>query len=192
MRRSRDSTDVVDLLERTSRLLQNSLYAEGLPPAQWQTLRYLSVANRFSCTPSAIGHYLGATKGTVSQTIIALVRKGLVTKKQDPADRRSVSLRLTARGQAQLVRHPLSKVLAAIGALPAEARRGLAAGLSQLLGAMIANQNGRPFGQCRGCRFFQSNAERGTPGGPHRCGLLAVPLSDDDAKKICVEFDRAA
>jgi len=192
MKRSHEPAAVTDLLERVARLVQSYLHAEGLPPAQWQAMDYLASANRFSRTPTAIGRYLDATKGTVSQTIMALVRKGLVSKKPDPADRRSVSLRLTARGEALLARHPLTEITAVVAALPSDARHALGAGLARLLDEMLAKRSGRAFGQCASCRFFQSNASPGAQGGPHRCRLLDVALSDDDAAKICVEYEHAA
>jgi len=192
MARFDDPAAVTDLLERVGRLLQSDLHAAGLPPAQWQALRYLADANRFSRTPGAIGRYLDATKGTVSQTIMALARKGLVRKTPDPADRRSVSLRLTARGEALIARHPVSEITAVAAALAPETREALGAGLARLLDGMLARRNGRAFGQCARCRFFQSNASGGARAGPHRCGLLGVALSDDDAARICVEYERAA
>ena len=184
---------VIDLLERASRLLQSAFFAEGgMPPAQWQTLRYLARANRFSRTPTAIGLYLGATKGTVSQTILALVRKGLVRKDRSQPDGRSVFLRLTPRGEALLDSDPLRDVASALGTLPMQRRLELGEGLAGLIEAMLSKKGGRPFGQCASCRFFQKNGARSDADGPHRCGLLGVALNNDDSAKICVEHERAA
>jgi DNA-binding MarR family transcriptional regulator len=183
-----DPAVVADLLERIGRLLQNELYAGGLPPAQWQVLLFLANANRFSRTPGAVGLYLGATKGTVSQTVMALARKGLVSKRQDRADRRSVSLRLTARGEALLARHPLTEILQAISGLPCGTRAALGEGLARLLAVILARRGGRMFGQCAHCRFFRAGSVQEAS----RCGLLNVELSDDDAAKICVEYEPAA
>ena len=74
-------TDVIDLaqlreqLERLSRLIRQQGFHEGLNPAQWEALRYVSRANRFSNSPGALAQYLGSTKGTVSQTILSLEKK---------------------------------------------------------------------------------------------------------------------
>ena len=65
------------LLERVSRLARAASFEHGLHPAQWEALRYLASANIFSNSPKALARYLGATKGTVSQTLAALVAKGL-------------------------------------------------------------------------------------------------------------------
>ena len=94
-----ESDNIVALLERLSRVLQNESHAEGLKPTQWEALRYLERANRFSRTPSGLTSYLGMTKGTVSQTLNALERKGLIRKTADKADRRQVHIDLTAKAK---------------------------------------------------------------------------------------------
>ena len=69
-----------DLLTRAARLIAGDGHQGGLKPVQWQALRYLESANRFSRTPGALAAWLGQTKGTVAQTLIARARKGLVTR----------------------------------------------------------------------------------------------------------------
>ncbi len=184
----RPSGDIPILLERLSRILQNEAHAGGLKPTQWEALRYLARANRFSRSPSAVTAYLGMTKGTVSQTLNALERKGLVRKKSDPADRRNLRIDLTARGAALLERDPVDGLMAAAGKLSARERRDLSAGLEKTLRAALRRRGGRPFGVCKTCRFFRRNAKDGSP---HRCGLLEVPLSAEDGEKICVEQEPA-
>ncbi len=180
---------IIDLLERSGRLLQRAFHADGAHPAQWQVLRYLARANRFSRTPKAIGLYLEATKGTVSQTILALDRKGLVRKSPSPLDARSVTLQLTPRGQAALAGDPLTDIASALEALPVKTQIALGDGLAGLIELMLVKMGGRPFGQCELCRFFQKNKARGDRDGPHRCGLIGVALSADDSSKICVEHE---
>ena len=181
--------DIAILLERLSRILQNEAHAEGLKPTQWEALRYLARANRFSRSPSAVTAYLGMTKGTVSQTLNALERKGLVRKKSDAADRRNLRIDLTRDGRALLVRDPVTAVLESSGRLPATERRALSDGLESLLVETLRRRGGRPFGLCKTCRFFQKNAREGAP---HRCGLLQVPLSANDSQEICIEQEPAA
>ena len=54
-------------LERLARLMRAKEHEDGLNPAQWESLRYLARANRFSNSPGALTRYLGATKGTMVQ-----------------------------------------------------------------------------------------------------------------------------
>ncbi len=175
---------VAVLLERLARILQNEAHAAGLKPTQWEALRYLARANRFSRSPSALTAYLGTTKGTVSQTLMALERKGLVAKAPDAAHRRHLHIDLTPEGERLLRQDPIAAVMRSAEQLPEQQRRHLAETLSALLTDMLRQRQGRPFGVCRTCRFFQTQHPEG---GPHRCGLLGVALSADDSQRICVE-----
>ncbi len=179
------ATSVAVLLERLARLIVNDGHARGLRPAQWEALRYLARANRFSRAPSAVTSYLGSTKGTVSQTLNALERKGWVRKQRVEADKRSIRLALTDEGRALLEEDPLALTVDAVAGLDDEGVPAqLAAGLREILNQRLAANGGVPFGLCRTCRFF----ERDSPdGAPHRCGLLRAPLSLADAELICVE-----
>ncbi len=172
------------LLERFGRLLQSRGHELGLKPAQWEALRYLGRANRFSRTPSGLTAYLGSTKGTVSQTLIALEDKGLVRKKADRDDRRAVRLELTAAGRRALEADPLLELEASLDVLGRREEVALDQALTSVLAGHLERTGGRPFGLCRTCRYFEKNA---TDGGPHRCSLLEVKLSADDSEQICVE-----
>ena len=105
---------IAALIERIGRLLSTDAHAGGLLPVQWEALRYLGRANRFSRTPAALTAYLGLTKGTVSQTVHALEARGLVTKQVDPVDRRGRRLSLSPAGRTLLMRDPLVETVTAI------------------------------------------------------------------------------
>ncbi len=178
---------VADLIERLGRLTGTLQRSGGLVPAQWEALRYLARANRYSRHPGALAAFLGATKGTVSQTVIALERKGLVVRSNDPKDRRSVHIDLTEAGRGVLAKDPLGDLVDAARALPETAAVRLAADLKVLLWS-LQQRHGRPgFGVCGSCHFFQRNAAGEEAGGPHRCGVTREPLSDADARHICIE-----
>lgn len=177
------------LLERLARLMRAAEHQAGLNPAQWEALRYLDRANRFSNSPTALARYLGATRGTVSQTLIALERKGLITRMLRPGLRRSIALGLTARGRAQLERDPWSKLAADAAALDARASRRLNAGLASLMAGALSRRPGASFGRCSTCRYFGRRQAARVPGGPHRCLLLDLALSETDSRKICAEHE---
>lgn len=181
--------NILILLERIGRILQNDGHSEGLKPTQWEALRFFERANRFSRSPSALTAYLGMTKGTVSQTVSALEKKGLVEKATGDADRRHVQIEMTAKGDKLLKRDPLEAMAASLSRLPASQRQELKKDLGDFLRTALRQRDGRPFGVCKTCRYFQKNA-RG--GGPHKCGLLDEPLSAADSEMICVEHDAAA
>jgi DNA-binding MarR family transcriptional regulator len=176
-----------DLLERIGRLLRGARHrTELLNPAQWEALRYLAKANRYSRTPTALTRYLGATKGTVSQTVIALERKGLVRRSDDPSDRRGVRLGLTGRGRVSLQQDPILEILEGVD--PVLLSR-LETDLTDLLAHMQRAHQRRPFGYCGTCRFFQRDADGAADGGPHRCGLTLEPLTTAESEQICAEHE---
>lgn len=178
-------------LERLARLMRAGEHEEGLNPAQWEALRYLARANRFSNSPGALTRYLGATKGTISQTVIALERKGFVTKSVRAGEKRSVALLLTPKGEEALIRDPWSKLSTAAEDLGGKTRRRLAKGLRELLARELKRGNHLSFGHCHTCRYFREKGRDGDPAGPHLCMLLDEPLSASDSQLICVEHEAA-
>ena len=172
------------LLERVGRLINQAAHADGLQPVQWEALRYLDRANRFSRTAAALTAYLGLTKGTVSQTLKALESKALIRKQPDKKDRRSNRLVLTARGRRQLEKAPLAATADTLESLPKRTQRELASGLSEFLSRRLDAQQRQPFGQCSECRYF---ARRYPEGNPHYCQLLNEQLNAADSKAICFE-----
>ena len=186
---SSTAQDIADLIERMGRLAHTQQFAADLNPAQWEALRYLARANRFSRSPTALAAFLGATKGTISQTLIALERKGLVIRQRSENDRRGVILHLTASGRARLADDPLTALAASAAELPPDLQTQLSDGLRAILAAMQRRNGRRPFGQCQSCRFFLREAAAETAGGPHFCGLLDEPLSQEDTGRICLEQD---
>lgn len=173
------------LLERLARLVRAGDHAGGLAPAQWEALRYLARANRFSRTPAALADYLGATRGTVSQTLIVLEDKGLVRKSESSRDRRSVELTLTPRGAALLEHDALKDLARAIDA--SREAGAVAQGLEAVLHEALLLRGGRAFGVCRTCRHFRPGGRGDKAAKPHHCTLLDEPLSDADASLVCFE-----
>ena len=174
------------LLERLSRLIQNEAHANGLKPVQWEILRFLRLANRFSRTPSAVTAYLNLTKGTVSQSLNALETKQLVTKEPVAGDRRRLSLALTAAGREMLAGDPMDALDTAVRNVEAARGEDMSGGLRAVLSDLLRRRGGRAFGVCRTCRHY-----RPEPGAASqaRCALLNEALTPADSEAICVEHD---
>ncbi len=72
------------------------------------TMRQLKVVMLLSCQDSASGqdlaHHLGVGLGTVTGIVDRLVGHGLVTRREDPNDRRVRRVELTAAGHALIER----------------------------------------------------------------------------------------
>lgn len=174
--------DREDLLLRFARIIAADGYGRGLQPVQWHMLTYLAAANRFSRTAKAVTAWLGQTKGSVSQTIAVLEKKGLIARRRDGDDHRIVRLDLTAAGRALLDAPPASAAGTMLAVLPADERAHFMRLVTVMLVGTIARQGGRAFGQCHACRYF----EPGGAGG-HHCAALDVALTDEDSRHICYE-----
>jgi MarR family transcriptional regulator, negative regulator of the multidrug operon emrRAB len=180
---------VTPLLERLAALVHQSVRdhgaQHGLLPIHVQVLSYLARANRYSDLPIAIAEYFGITRGTVSQTLTVLERKGLLQRAPDARDRRRVHFRLTAAGEKVLQDSWTGRIEAALASLPGEgveledALRGLLTGLQRLNGQ-------RSFGVCRECVHFLAE------GKGWRCGLTGEPLLAQETGRICREWTAPA
>ncbi len=174
------------LLERIGRLSRTEEQIGDLYPAQWAVLRYLSRANRFSRTPMTMTKYLATTRGTMSQTIIALERKGYVARRPSETDKRSVHVDLEKSGRRKLMDDPLLRLAEELRAALGRDTGQLTDFLDRILMEIIKSNGGQMFGQCKSCRYFQKDGGM-TTRELHRCGLLDVGLSKSDSELICVE-----
>jgi DNA-binding MarR family transcriptional regulator len=181
--------EAAGLIDRIERLGRGGVQIHGLNPAQWEALRYLARANRFSRTPAGLAAYLGSTRGTVSQTLIALEQKGFVMRGANEKDRRSVALGLTAKAHDALAEDPLLGVARDLAEAAGGEVASIADTLKNALRATIRRNGGRPFGLCRTCRHFRH--DDAAAGGVHFCSLLKAPLSEADSRHICFEQEDA-
>ncbi|MDQ3829650.1 MAG: MarR family transcriptional regulator [Candidatus Tectomicrobia bacterium] len=112
---------------------RDALTACGLSVAQCYSLDAIGTHGQLSLNDLADSLYV--TPSTASRTIEELVRKGLVERRQDPADRRAVCLTLTAQGRAlfEAVRqHLVERQLAILQQIDASSRRDVLAALQKL------------------------------------------------------------
>ena len=68
----------------------------------FEVLDYLSQSNQYTDTPAATASYFGMTRGTVSQSLIVLEKKGSLEKNKDETDRRIIHVHLLPPGYAIL------------------------------------------------------------------------------------------
>lgn len=183
--------EAAHLIDRLDRLSRSGEAAGDLNPAQWEALRFVARANRFSRTPAALAEYLGSTRGTISQTLIALEQKGHVTREPSPRDRRSIILELTPAGAQTLKHDPILTLAADIEVAAPDQIEAVVEVLRRTLHAVITRNGGRAFGACYTCRHFQQGSGPGRST-PHHCALLDEPLSETDSRAICVEQEAGA
>ncbi|MCX7085612.1 MAG: MarR family winged helix-turn-helix transcriptional regulator [Methylococcales bacterium] len=155
----------------------------GLQVVHLQALDYLSRCNRYSDTPASLANYLGMTRGTVSQTLLLLEKKGFIKKTMDLIDRRKVHLSLLDSGLVVLAEvrdthlfHQARKVFE-----HDVNNEGVEAVFVSALKALQKAHKGHSFGQCETCKYFTEY----TLG--FRCELTKEPLSLNDSSKLCQE-----
>lgn len=185
MSKSDDDVDLGQLreqLERLSRLIRQQGFHEGLNPVQWEALRYVSRANRFSNSPGALARYLGSTKGTVSQTILSLEKKGLVAKLPSQADARVVVLHITPKGEEVLAKDPLLGLGAEIENLSGKTVKRFAKAIDEILMGQIKRQKQAEFGGCKTCRHWRDRS--GEDLFSH-CMLFDAQLAKTELPKLC-------
>ena len=148
-------------------------------------MRFIARANRYSSSPTALAKFLGSTKGTISQTLISLEKKGYVRRLRDEHDRRSVRLELKPAGWRLLDQDPLLTIDKAVACLPAHEKEALIDGLNRMLRDVQRSLGSSEFGVCEDCSLF--SAENAIDGG-HQCGLTSEPITADETRRICVNF----
>src|SRR5258708_15473247 len=164
---------LLELVERLGNLMRTELRKSGgdeaLQPVHLQALIYLSKANRYSNTPQALAEYLGLTKGTVSQTLLLLDRRGLIERFEDDIDRRVVRLRLSAAGERLLYEsQPALAWPDATRNISPNRIRNAGSAPREALQALQEGNEGRQFGDSQTCGSCQKLSPRIYP-----CGRIA-------------------
>ena len=176
---------LLELVDRLGNLMRSELRKAGadesLQPVHLQALMYLARANRYSNTPQALAEYLGLTKGTVSQTLLLLDRRGLIERFEDDVDRRVVRLRLSSAGERFLTEsQPALPWQNATRNISPNRIRNATSALREALSTLQEDNEGRVFGDCGNCAWCQKLSQR-----IYRCGRMGDRLSGPETRKIC-------
>ncbi len=183
---SMEAVDIFDLIERMAALIRSEERKRctelGLQVVHLQVLDYLSRCNRYSDTPAALTNYLGMTRGTVSQTLLLLEKKGYVKKTTDVADRRVVHLSLSPEGESILKQARQSDLFEQAALLFKENDfvNHEIIFVKALMALQKANRS-QSFGLCKSCQYFTKLETS------FQCGLTKQALSHSDSEKICQE-----
>ncbi len=173
------------LIERISTLLrseQRKKYsAIGLQPIHAQVLEFLSECNRHSDTPAAVAEYLGLTKGTISQSLQVLERKGYIAKTADAEDGRVVHLSLLPAGVALVEQIRPLDMTQAEQLIAQHHFDSLDTALHATLVALQTANKLKSFGLCHSCTHFSELNNY------YHCQLTDLPLTQAETDKICRE-----
>ena len=181
----KDPLTLLGILDRLANLLRADLRrvgtATGLQAVHLQALIYLAQANRFSNTPQALAEYLGLTKGTVSQSLLLLDRRGLIERYEDELDRRVVRLRLSAAAEELLAGAGLHELWrSATRDVRASRIRSVVSALRETLFLVQAKAGGGNFGTCETCEHWERRSAR-----VYHCAWYGERLSLAESRLLC-------
>lgn len=178
------------LIERISTLIraeERKKYAAlGLQPVHIQVLDYLSACNSYSNTAAGVTEYFGLTKGTVSQTLQVLDRKGYIEKHLDEEDARVTHLTLSKSGNLLLENSGDDILNQAQQAVISNKYESLDDALRMTLSTLQKNCDAKSFGSCDSCVNF--NVEENH----YICTETGLPVWQIETHKICREHRLAA
>jgi DNA-binding MarR family transcriptional regulator len=186
-----DTKEAHHLIERLGNLVRADARAVcndyDMRPVQLEALEFLTQCNRYSDTPQAVAEFLGLTKGTVSQTLKVLERKGLLRKRCDARDKRLVHLTPTAKGLKLVKRAvPAESLTLGFESLPGPDSQITVESLRALLRSLQKANKLKTFAACHTCRFNEKRE------GGYFCGLTQEPLTEHDVALLCREHQYPA
>jgi DNA-binding MarR family transcriptional regulator len=185
--------ETVELLVQTARIWHFEGSRHGLRDREWMALRFLARANQFSRTPSALATFVGTTRGTASQIVKVLERKGFLVRKPAAEDKRSVILYVTAQGEKFLGHDPVNVLVKAIGVLSVDRQTSSRDALRQVLDWLDITQQRHHADICRECTFLTENSADGGTGNAcpqFTCRFFRAAITAEETMLLCATFER--
>ncbi|WP_343612051.1 MarR family transcriptional regulator [Novosphingobium sp.] len=164
--------------------------AQGVTPTQGHALDLLREAPD-GLSLGEIAQHLGVSPPTASDTMKALVTKGLVSK-QPGAAKRSIRLTLTPQGAAlaERTRNWPDFLSDAVETLDPAEQAALLGSLIKLIRAMQMKGDIPVQAMCVTCSYFRANMHD-DPQAPHHCALVNAPFTDHHLRLACPEHLQA-
>ncbi|MEO3427764.1 MarR family winged helix-turn-helix transcriptional regulator [Pelagibius sp. CAU 1746] len=164
--------------------------AARLTPTQSQILIYL--AQRGPARLGALAAETGVTQATASDSVNALVRKGLLRKTSDPADARARRLQPTLKGQRAAEELSLwpQQMERALESLSLQEQATVLRALTKIIrdlqtaGAIPVQR------MCLTCRYFRPNAHPHSET-PHHCAFVDAAFGEAELRLDCGEHEAA-
>ena len=181
----------IELLGQIARTVWFEGAKHGLRDREWMALRFLSRANRFSRTPSALASYVGTTRGTASVLVDELERLGYLERKRSAEDKRSVMLNLTQKGKKVLARDPVNILVEAIGALDDEGKIRLRDALRHILDHSDVAEQRQHADVCKRCIFLREDRApaEGKTSAEFTCRMFRAAIAEDEIELLCTSFE---
>ncbi len=126
-----------EILEKISQISFSMGFSGGLRPAQWNALRYFGKSEDSVRTVGHFARYNMTTPSSASQTINALVTRGILERVPVSGNRRTYRIDLTETGRELLANDPIHHLIEAIAEMPEGRRFDFAEHLEFLLLRML-------------------------------------------------------
>lgn len=174
----------LDRLAHARRAQRQSFATDnGLTLLQVDVLTMLSDGPPPQPLVGSLANEIGVSQPTVTDSVRALERKGLIRRDCDPADARRVLITLTPDGRHLVERSRAAEqaFVAAVDALPAVAQERAFEALLGVIANLVADGTISVARTCLTCRFHRHD------GAIHHCTLLRADLPVRDLRVNCRE-----
>ncbi|MFC6489443.1 MarR family winged helix-turn-helix transcriptional regulator [Nitratireductor sp. GCM10026969] len=165
--------------------------AASLTPTQAQIL--VQLAQRGTARITALAEELAITQPTASDAATALIRKGHVERRADPADARASLLHLKPSGRraAKAMAAWPDALLAAADTLAPDEQAVLLKTLTKMIRSLQV-QGAIPVQRmCATCRYFRPDIHQ-DPATPHHCDFVNAAFGDAQLRLDCGEHEAAS
>lgn len=183
----------MDGLERLASVMRadvrRSAALRRLNPAQDAILRLL-LARPTGVRVSALAGHLGVRQPTITDSVIALERKGLVCRQADAVDARAVVVKVMPNARPQKALECTSHIAAALADLSEAEQASLLKTLIKLIRNLQLRKAIPPQRLCVTCKYFRPNVHP-QPEAPHHCAFVDAPFGDRALRLDCAEHEPA-
>ncbi|RTL79602.1 MAG: MarR family transcriptional regulator [Hyphomicrobiales bacterium] len=162
----------------------------GLNPTQAHVLTYIAGRAEKGVRVGAIAAQLGVSQPTATDSVAALVRKGLLTKAPDPEDARAVAMRITQAGR-DIVRGIGLVITATERALETLSDQEQTELLQLVIKTIRALQIAgalSPQRMCVTCRYFRPNVHNESKT-PHHCDYVGAAFGAQSLRLDCIDHE---
>ncbi|QGZ38131.1 DNA-binding MarR family transcriptional regulator [Pseudoduganella flava] len=185
------SARIIVAIGRVASVLRAGMWefatAENLNPAQAEILQLLKDRTH-GVRLSWLATQLSVSPASASDSVAALVTKGLVRKDRAEDDKRATALWLTDQGKALVERMAQALGFAddAAARLNRAVQEQMLVGLFKLIAQLQKSERFPALRACLSCRFFEANKFPGSAA-PHHCALVKAPLPIAFLRIDCAE-----
>ncbi|MEN0052378.1 MAG: MarR family winged helix-turn-helix transcriptional regulator [Mucilaginibacter sp.] len=161
----------------------NAAKASKLNPTQIQLLTFLLKHEPTDYYVSDLAKEFNISNSSISDTISALVKKGLVNKVREGADNRHIKLELTSAGRSQALNadNYAGALISAINQIDIRDKEKLVSLMGDIILALHDAKIFPVQRMCLTCHFHMTNADG------HFCKLLEKHLNIGDLRLDCAE-----